>query len=159
MPVFGGLNDETLELILQNSTNKTVLQGEYFFREGDPANELFVIQLGAVVVEKNWAGKVFELDQFGIGDCVGEMAIVDLQPRSAAVRALTHCEAIEITRATLLQIYQKSVEQYAISMMNMGREISRRLRAADQRLFEIDIVSGNDKETNLDETRRSGVTH
>ena len=74
----------------------------------------------------------------GAGDCIGEMAIIDLQSRSASVRAVADCLAIEITRVTLNKLYQTDLEQFAIIMMNMGREVSRRLRIASDRLFTID---------------------
>jgi CRP-like cAMP-binding protein len=69
------------------------------------------------------------------------MAIIDLQSRSASVRAVTDCRAIKINRATLHELYRKDLEQYAIIMMNMGREVSRRLREVSERLFEVDQSS------------------
>ena len=79
-----------------------------------------------------------ELSRLQRGDCVGEMAVLDLMPRSAAARADRRCVALEITRRCLAELYQRDPEQYAIIMMNMGREVSRRLRKADDRLFELE---------------------
>lgn len=138
MPVFGGLNDESLSFIVERSDVDKFSSGEYFFRQGDSANEFYVIKSGTVAVERDWNGHAVELNRFGVGDCFGEMAIVDLEPRSASVHAIDNCEVLMISRKNLAGLYKNDLEQYAMIMMNMGREISRRLRIADQRLFEID---------------------
>jgi len=56
-------------------------------------------------------------------------------PRSASVRAIDDCRAIQLSAASLYQVYEKDLEQFAMIQMNMGREVSRRLREADERLF------------------------
>ena len=138
MPVFGGLNDATLLFLIERSDEVTIAANEFFFREGDPAKSLYVIRSGQVQVEKQWKGSEVPIGRFGAGDCLGEMAIIDLQARSASVRAETDCHSIEISRSALSQLYKHDLEQYAIIMMNMGREVSRRLRSATERLFAIE---------------------
>lgn len=138
MPIFAGLSDSALTLILDHSKTVEVQAGDHFFREGDPADSFFVVKSGAVLIEKSWRGTPIKLRRLGIGDCVGEMAIMDLLGRSASVRAETDCQAIEIPRTTLHKLYQQDLEQYAIIMMNMGREVSRRLRSASEKLFAIE---------------------
>jgi len=138
MPIFAGLSDSALALIVDQSVPIKVQAGDHFFLEGDPASSFFVIKSGVVLVEKSWRGTPIKLRRLGIGDCVGEMSIIDLMGRSASVRAETDCQAIEIQRATLTKLYQQDLEQYAIIMMNMGREVSRRLRSASERLFAIE---------------------
>ncbi len=138
MPIFGGLNDVSLTFILENSNRVRRSAGQNFFREGEQANSLFVLDSGSVIVEKDWKGVPIPLRRLAVGDCFGEMAIIDLQARSASVRAQTDCEAIEITSETLHRLHQRDLEQYAILMMNLGREVSRRLREVSERLFAID---------------------
>jgi CRP/FNR family cyclic AMP-dependent transcriptional regulator len=138
MPVFGALNNDTLQLICDESDVIEVTAGDYFFRQGDRANSLFVLQQGVVVVERLWNDTTIVLGRLQRGDCIGEMSLIDLMPRSASVRAEEDCQAIEITLSSLHKLYQQELEQYAIIMMNMGREVSRRLRVADDRLFALE---------------------
>lgn len=138
MPIFAGLRDSALELILDQSETRKFQAGEQLFLEGEPSDSFFVIKTGAVLIEKDWHGTPIKLRRLGIGDCVGEMSIIDLMGRSASVRAETDCQAIEIPRATLTKLYQHDLEQFTIIMMNMGREVSRRLRTASERLFAIE---------------------
>jgi CRP-like cAMP-binding protein len=63
------------------------------------------------------------------------MAIMDLFPRSASVRAVEDCTAIRLSAANLYQVYAHDLEQFALIQMNMGREVCRRLRESDNRLL------------------------
>jgi CRP-like cAMP-binding protein len=63
------------------------------------------------------------------------MALLDLCPRSASVRAVEDCSAIELSSANLYRLFERDVEQFALIQMNIGREMSRRLRITDDLLF------------------------
>ena len=75
----------------------------------------------------------------GAGDCFGEMALIDLFPRSASALAVERCEALAITPSVLHQIYQHDLEQFTMLQMNLGRELSRRLRRIDDLLFRVSM--------------------
>jgi CRP-like cAMP-binding protein len=96
---------------------------------------MFVLQSGHVAVVKQWHGQSLRLHELDAGDCFGEMALMDLLPRSASVRAETDCQAIELSLVDLLRLYEHDVEQFALIQMNLGREVCRRLRATDELLF------------------------
>lgn len=144
MPAFGGLSPESLELILRESDEVVAAAGDHFFYEGEPGDSLFVIEAGTALVERKWKGESIELGRLAKGDCFGEMSLLDFQPRSAAVRAETNCQAIEIPSKSLRSLYKQNLEQYAMIMMNLGREVSRRLRIADECLFQLQQDSSKD---------------
>jgi CRP/FNR family cyclic AMP-dependent transcriptional regulator len=146
MPVFGGLQDQTLEFLLERSETRIIPTGEFVFRENDPAHSFFVLKSGSVVAIKQWQGNDVQLKKMQAGDCFGEMAILDLQPRSASVRVADDCEILEIPRHALHQLYQTNQEQYTIIMLNLGREVSRRLRIASDKLFALDHAHGEQVE-------------
>jgi CRP/FNR family transcriptional regulator, cyclic AMP receptor protein len=136
MPVFGAIRDDTLTFLLQQARSVQVAAGQLFFRQHDPADTMFVLEAGRVVVFKSWQGQDVALHDLGAGDCFGEMALMDLLPRSASVRADIDCQAIEISGADLHQLYQRDAEQFALLQMNIGREVCRRLRATSELLFQ-----------------------
>jgi CRP/FNR family transcriptional regulator, cyclic AMP receptor protein len=136
MPVFGGMSTGALEFVLGRASIASVPKGEFFCRQGDHADSMFVLEQGKVAVLKSCQGHEYLLRSLERGDCFGEMALMDLLPRSASVLAVEDSRAIEISSATLFEIYEKDLEQFVLMQMNMGREISRRLRAADDRLFQ-----------------------
>lgn len=138
MPIFGGLKTETLEFLLDLSTEVLVAEGDYFFREREKGNSVYVIESGVAQVHRMKDGKPIVLRHLRDGDCFGEMALIDFLPRSASVMAETNCQAIEIAGKSLALLCKKDVEQYAMIMMNLGREVSRRLRSAGDRLFQLE---------------------
>ena len=135
MPIFGGIRADALASLLEASMTIAVDKDEFFFREGDKAESMFVLEAGEVAILKGWAGEEHLLGRLREGDCFGEMALLDLFPRSASVLAVQACRAIELSTASLFRLYETDLEQFALIQMNIARELSRRLRAADERIF------------------------
>ena len=135
MPVFGAIREDALRLLLEHAREREAKAGAHFFRENDPADSMFVIETGRVAVVKGWQEEAYVLRRLGPGDCFGEMALMDLAPRSATVLAEEDCRAIEIGSADLLHLFEHDPEQFALVQMNIGREVCRRLRAVDELLF------------------------
>ena len=136
MPVFGAASADTLSFILEGTRDVVVPAGECFFRRGDEAHSLFVLESGRVEVTREHEGRDFRLTTLGPGDCFGEMAFIEVRSRNATVRALEDCAAIEIPLETLHALYERDVDQYLLIQMNLAREISRRLREASRLRFE-----------------------
>ncbi len=96
---------------------------------------MFVLEKGKVTVCKTWNSEEHFLEQLSQGDCFGEMALIDLHPRSASVMAVESCSAIELGYAAMLDLHRHNPEQFTLIQMNISRELSRRLRLADEQLF------------------------
>lgn len=135
MPIFGGVDESTLEKILEGAEFINGKVGDVLFREGDLDNSVYVLEMGKVGVYRSWRGYEYKLRELTVGDCVGEMALIDCKPRSATVRVLEPCSAIRITVAQMAQIYIDYPDHYTLIYMNLAREVCRRLRVADERLF------------------------
>ena len=139
MPIFGGIREDILEFILETAEIVFVPAGEYFFREDETGNSMFVLEKGKVSVIKSWKGRDYLLMELHKGDCFGEMSLIDLGPRTASILAVEDCSAIKLSNANILRIYQKDLEQFTMIRMNMGREVSRRLRRMDNELFQTQV--------------------
>ena len=89
IPLFSGLGDEELGVLIRYAVRKTVPRSTRLFAQGAPGDALFVIQRGKVkVVLSDAEGKEVILSVLGPGDFFGEMALIDDEPRSAGVVAL-----------------------------------------------------------------------
>jgi CRP-like cAMP-binding protein len=133
--IFGGLGDSSVELLIERSTRTRVAAGDHFFEEGSRGTSAFVLESGRVSIFKRWNGQPYFLRHLEAGDCFGEVALIDFGPRSASVRADVDCRAIEFTARDLLAVARSDPGQFALVYMNLARELARRLRAADDRLF------------------------
>jgi CRP/FNR family transcriptional regulator, cyclic AMP receptor protein len=122
--------------LLEPVPSISVPAGRFFFRERDPADCMYVLESGRVAVLKDWAGRELLLRELGVGDCFGEMALLDLFPRSASVRAVEECRAMALTPEHLYRLFEHDPTPFAVIQMNIGREMSRRLRESDEQLFQ-----------------------
>lgn len=70
--------------------------GEQIFSEGDPPTAAYVIDQGRVEVYTHHSGARLVLNYLGPGDLLGEMAVIDREPRSASASAVGDCVLTEI---------------------------------------------------------------
>ncbi|HEY2406508.1 MAG TPA: cyclic nucleotide-binding domain-containing protein [Polyangiaceae bacterium] len=130
--LFGALSDEVLQHLASTLSVHTPAAGDAVFHEGDEASAMFVVIDGEMEVLKKSKRKTeARVALLGPGDWFGEMSIVDIQPRSATVRALAPSRLLRITAADLDALYRHDLRSYALIVLNLARELSRRLRVAD----------------------------
>jgi CRP-like cAMP-binding protein len=130
--LFGALSDDVLEYLAKLLTVETPPAGATIFREGEDANAMFVVISGEVeVLKKSKRSMEARVAVLGPSDWFGEMSIVDIQPRSATVRALAPSRLLRVSSADLDALYRHDLRSYAIIILNLARELSRRLRVAD----------------------------
>ena len=75
--------------------------GETVVERGEFSGDVYVVCLGELVVEGE-GGR--PLGRLGGGDCFGEMAALNDQPRTATVRAVSPCDLLVLSRADFLRI-------------------------------------------------------
>jgi CRP/FNR family transcriptional regulator, cyclic AMP receptor protein len=130
--LFGALSDDVLVFLSETLRVVSPAIGETIFREGEDGSTMYVVLAGEMEITKKSRGGVdARVAVLGPGDWFGEMSIVDIQPRSATVRALAPGRLIRISSAELDALYRHDVRSYAIIVLNLARELSRRLRVAD----------------------------
>ncbi|MEM1417888.1 MAG: cyclic nucleotide-binding domain-containing protein [Myxococcota bacterium] len=131
--LFGGLDDESLVVLARELKTAHAETGDAIVEEGDTSREMFVVVGGELeVVKRGPRGGLARVALFGPGDWFGEMSILDVQPRSATVRAVAPTMLVKITSEDVEKLlYRRDVKAYALFIMNIARELSRRLRVAD----------------------------
>ncbi|MCF7984279.1 MAG: cyclic nucleotide-binding domain-containing protein [Thiohalocapsa sp.] len=134
-PILGGVRDDIMEFLLSHVRNITLKEGEFLFVEDDPCDAMYVLETGQVAILKRWKGIYYRLNYLDAGDSIGEMSLMDFGRRSASVLAMTDCTAIELNNDAIMKLYERDLEQFAMIQMNISRELSRRLRVADESLF------------------------
>ena len=84
--------------MVQKQTKKTFYAGETLMQEGEGGNAAYIIESGKVEILVTRGTNQLCIGTRGPGSLIGEMAMIDDQPRTATVRAIEDCDVIEITR-------------------------------------------------------------
>ncbi|HEV8355339.1 MAG TPA: Crp/Fnr family transcriptional regulator [Gemmatimonadales bacterium] len=121
-------------------------RGSVILSQGDPGEALFLIRSGQVkvtVVAED--GREVILSVLGPGSFFGEMALVDDEPRSAHVIAMEDSALLQLRRDDF-RARLRSAPELAISLL---RELSRRLRRADDTIASLMLLDVNGRVAHL----------
>lgn len=137
--LFGGLDDETLASLARDIPIENAPVAARVVSEGDMAREMFVVLEGELeVLKRAPSGAEVRVAMLGPGSWFGEMSILDVQPRSASVRALAPSRLLRLTAEHVDRLlYRRDPKAYALFVMNIARELSRRLRVTDSILAQL----------------------
>lgn len=123
--LFQGLSEDVLEALAQKVSHRTLAQGETLFRRGDQGDALYIIDEGWVkIIRQDERGNELLLNQCGPGETIGEMSLLDQEPRSAGVVALSDAEVLELKQDGFFEL----LDQRPDVAMVLIRSMSSRLR-------------------------------
>lgn len=138
-PSFLSELPETLFLkLFKEATACNLRSGESLFRAGDPGDGCYCIQTGLVkIVVASQQGEERIISLLGPGAIVGELSIIDGEPRSASVFAVSECALSFVSRAR----FEKFTEAHPELMSYLVRTLALRLRKADDALAATTFLS------------------
>ena len=120
--IFGALDDDTLAQLAAACRTRTYRKGQYVFYQGDPGDTLLVIGEGLVkVVFASPAGEETVLAALGIGEVLGEIALLDGAARSASVVAVEPTTGLLLSRATVLDAMLRHPAVLDAMMRSLGK--------------------------------------
>ena len=123
--LFKTIPAEELSAIAQITDEVEYTPQQTVVKEGDQGDAMYLIVDGKVKV---FVGER-SLAELGIGQCFGEMAILDAEPRSASVAALSDLTLLKIKREDFSEILAEKPE---ISR-GIIKVLTTRLRGANRR--------------------------
>ena len=85
--------------------------GDTLFRQGDPSDFAVLIVAGSADVLRHAGDDAIVLGQIHAGEFVGEMGVLDGQPRSATVRAASAVDAELIERQAFLDRVERKLRR------------------------------------------------
>ncbi|MBN2479592.1 MAG: GGDEF domain-containing protein [Parachlamydiales bacterium] len=128
-----------MKVVSQYSDYEKCLSGCEIFKEGNTAEELYIIKHGEVVIKKSLeANKEIDLAKFIDGECFGEMDLLDNSPRDA--RAIAEKETI-LLRFPKKGIFFKNIisehpDIFASILSKLLAQIAGRIRSTNRLISE-----------------------
>lgn len=142
------LDDCDRESLRLFATERTCVSGEVILREDQAGDCMYLIRRGTAVVFKGDVYSPMIIAARGEGGLIGEMTLIEKQPRSATVVALEPLSLWCISNASFLQLSSRSP---AFSLKLLGL-LSSRLRETDERYKEI-LSNGKQRDEILEALR------
>ena len=97
LQLFGsGLTADDLTEVMDSAQVSEVRVGEAILTEGDTGDDIYVIRVGSMIVERTVGGKPVFLSYLPAGSYVGEMALISGERRNATVKAAIKSEVIRL---------------------------------------------------------------
>ena len=136
--LFGGVTESAFELMRPHIRHLHFEPGDRIVTEGEVNDRIYFIENGSVEILKHvWREATNGervLAVMHAGDTFGEMELIDIQPCAASVRAMEPTDTLSLSNRDLYKVSKIDMKTYALLVMNLAREISRRLRQTDEML-------------------------
>ena len=141
-----GIDRNTFERLAGIAKYREYQPGDTLIREGEQKDEIMLIEKGQVEVFKAGAkndnkeykvttlagsNKLYDLYQ---GDVLGEMSLIDIEPASATVKAVSEVGIWSMDRLEFNAALQQDLEAWNTILANIARILSRRLRDTTARM-------------------------
>lgn len=126
IPLFRGCSEDVVAQLVELTGELTFEDGQPIVQQGQLGNGLYIIVSGAARVVIGGE----ELARFGPGDFVGELAVIDQQPRIASAFAMGETSCLALASWDLVTVLEREPRL----AMNLLTELASRLRQADEQL-------------------------
>ena len=129
-----GLSDEDVKRVAELGELKIVRGGEQIVKLGSQDPDLYIIIDGIAMVYRE-GGVV--LGERGPGSVIGEIALVDNQPRSAYVLAKSNMTYVRLDGVQLRRFMFQNKDVGFLMLSNLSRVLSMRLREASSTIEDL----------------------
>ncbi len=127
--LFASLDDIVIGSILEEMEWFSLPGGRKLFRQGDPANALYLVTSGCLaVVMRHADGRETKVAQVHAGETVGEMALISGDPRSATVVAMRDSSLLRIGRDS----FEGLIRRHPDAMFHLSKQLVGRLVSANR---------------------------
>jgi CRP-like cAMP-binding protein len=127
--LFGGLLDDQIEVVVPLMQVESFKEGDYIMQEGQPNDRIYFILEGRVEALKNGV-RLFVFEE---GTTFGEMEVLDIMATEASIRCLVPTRVMSLSNRALHSLSKSDLKTFSILVMNLARDISRRLRNMNKR--------------------------
>ena len=136
--LFRIFSPDEFNILMKYFELRTYEENTVLFNEGDRGEYLCVVVEGTIEIRKeSISSKQSVIAKFGRGSVVGEMAIIDQFPRSAAARVTSNSKLLILTREEFDRFLVEVPRLGNMMLKEIARILSQRLRRTSGRFSDI----------------------
>jgi len=133
--IFGGITEELRSEVFKRLEIGFYKKGEFIFRTGDEPTHIYIVKTGGVDLHIAAEKVILHKKELGIGECFGEASLMSMHPHTASAVATEDTEIIVLSRHALNQLRHENPALFSLLLMNIARELARRLKTTDDILL------------------------
>jgi CRP/FNR family transcriptional regulator len=124
--IFGALPDPARALVLRDAKDLALRKGQVLFRRGDRSDGAYLIRRGIIKISIiSPAGEQRIVALQGRGSTVGDLALIDGQPRGTTAEAMTDSELLTISRSA----FRTAINSHPDLQAEITLVLTKRLRS------------------------------
>lgn len=124
--LFAALPDETLAELAAVLVPRALPEGTVLFNQGEPGDEMYIVRRGSIALyipNPEQPGEERPIRIVGAGEVLGEMALIDNQPRSVSGRAVEPVEILVLTGDEFRRLLRAHPEMALAVMSGLNNRI------------------------------------
>ncbi|MBW2604207.1 MAG: aspartate ammonia-lyase [Deltaproteobacteria bacterium] len=126
--LFQDLVEQDLKDVEKRIKKNSYRLGEYLFHQGDPRNELFIIQWGEVEILERIGDVEKFIARLGEGNFVGEKMIFDDNPHTRSCRAIIDTKVLVLGKQDIDEILQRNIDMTRKILTHVASIINYRMK-------------------------------
>jgi CRP/FNR family transcriptional regulator, cyclic AMP receptor protein len=107
IPIFSDISDEEAKRLAAFASETSVAEGQILMKQGDYSTELIGIEEGTADVIRDGE----KIASLGEGDLIGEMGLLEREPRNADVIATSPMRVMKLTHWEIRRMSEETIER------------------------------------------------
>jgi len=135
--IFAALEARERDELFHLTTTRRLAARDVLCRKGEPGSTLYAVTRGRLkVVSTGGDGREFVFNVMGPGDVIGEISLMDSNPRSATVVALEPCEVLVLHRRDLIPFFERNPK----AAIQVGAVLAAHVRRLSERAEDVSFL-------------------
>lgn len=132
--IFTLLSEDEKQSLANCMSRVTVPANRFIIRQGTYGTAMLFLQEGKVkVIRADTSGKEFTIVYSTIGDCLGDLSIINNIPRIADVIAETPCILLELTKES----FEEHIKHHSGLLYNLLKSVAHKAAIVTERMSEL----------------------
>lgn len=133
--LLGGVPENKRDGIFHRLEFGVIKKGDFVFRKGDEPRYIYIVKSGSIELCITDGDVLIDKKALGVGESFGEASLMSMHRHTATAVAIEDSGIIVLSRHSLVRLQQEDICLFALIMMNIARELARRLQLTDDILL------------------------
>jgi hypothetical protein len=133
LKLFADMDEQQLSSFLNYMEVLKLMGNAVVFEKGESGDSMFLVLQGEVRARVMIGGHESTLATMGVGECFGELAVIDQSTRSADVLANTESVLLKISASALKRLFAEAPALAAPFLLALNKTITTRVRTLTKR--------------------------